>query len=289
MAVMEAVTTNKVAGFVDSSFTNRKNRQRIEQEEKELQDLLEAKEPEVQEEVDDAPKEEAEPLNREEASFKKRYGDLRRHMQEKEKEWETKFNNLQAQLASTTSTLPNSEEDIEAWVNQHPDVAAIVQALAAKEADKRVQNAEQRLQQLDQDRYEITRQKAEQTIIKAHPDFNELKESDAFHDWADEQPKWVQDAIYENADDPRSVIRVIDLYKADKGLTKSDKKKQDREAASMIKANSRTRIEEDETESYYSESQVSKMGLVEYEKHQDKILEAMRTGKFKYDISGAAR
>ena len=38
-------------------------------------------------------------------------------------------------------------------------------------------------------------------------------QSDEFHDWVDEQPKWVQDALYENSDDPASVIRVIDLYK----------------------------------------------------------------------------
>ena len=38
---------------------------------------------------------------------------------------------------------------------------------------------------------------------KCTPDFDELRESDDFHNWAEEQPKWVQDALYENQDDPR--------------------------------------------------------------------------------------
>ena len=63
-----------------------------------------------------------------------------------------------------------------------------------------------------------------QKIRETHPDFDTLRKADEFHDWAEAQPKWVQDAIYENADDPASVVRVIDLYKVDKGLTKTAKK-----------------------------------------------------------------
>jgi hypothetical protein len=66
--------------------------------------------------------------------------------------------------------------------------------------------------------------KAENVIRKSHPDFDELRDSDEFHNWAEEQPKWVRDALYENMDDPASVIRVIDLYKVDNGYDTSAKK-----------------------------------------------------------------
>ena len=283
---MDVMEKPKVAGFVNQG-NSRSNRKRIEQEEKELEELLTGKASQ-EETTDEEPEVEAteeKPLTREEESFKKRYGDLRRHLQQKEAEWETRFK----QLESKSPELPAKEEDLEEWVNKHPDVAAIVQALAAKEADKRFQGAENRLRQIDEEREELSRQRAEQVIRKSHSDFDEIKASDAFHDWAEEQPKWVQDAVYENADDPKSVIRVIDLYKVDKGMTKQARKQQDKDAASTIPTKSRTTIEDDEGQAYFSESQVAKMSDKDYEKNQDKIMEAMRTGKFKYDLSGGAR
>ena len=284
----ETVVTQQVksAGFVNSGY-NRKNQARIAQEEKELEDLTKQKS-----EVEDAPPletKEDKSLSREEESFKKRYGDLRRHAQEKEREWQEKFDSLEARIANPSAVLPTSDEDLEAWISKNPDVAAIVQTMAAKEAEKRLKGTEDKLRQIDEDRHEITRKQAEQTIRDAHSDFDTIKESDDFHDWAEDQPKWVQDAIYENADDPRSVVRVIDLYKVDKGLTKSAKKQQDRDAVFLVKSKTKVALENDSGEVTYSESQINKMSDKDYEKHQDKIMEAMRTGKFRYDLSGAAR
>ena len=291
MAVLEAVEKVRVAGFVDSGHS-RKNQDRIKREEEELQRLIsgegsQEKPDDSEEEIEDTESKLEKPLSKEEESFKKRYGDLRRHTQQKEKEWEDRLKQLEGN--SKILNPPKSDEDIEAWVNKHPDVAAIVQAMAAKEAEKRFSGAEQRLQELDEERFELQRQKAETSILKSHQDFNTIKVSDDFHDWAEDQPKWVQDAVYENADDPKSVIRVIDLYKIDRGLTKTDRQRSDKQAASSIKASSRPAIEEDESSSYFSESQVSKMSAVDYEKNESKIMEAMRAGKFRYDLSGGAR
>lgn len=290
MAALEAVEKVKVAGFVNSGY-NRGNQSRIAKEEQELQELIEGKKTAPQEDQEDTKQEDNQvPLTKEEESFKKRYGDLRRHMQVKEKEWEDKFQELESRMQGTTSlTPPKSREEVEEWIKKHPDVAAIVQALADDVATKRFSVAEQRLQELDADRFEVTRQKAEQEILKSHSDFNEIKVSDDFHEWAEEQPKWVQDAVYENADDPRSVIRVLDLYKVDRGMTKTARKQSEKDAATFVRTKSKTVLEDDAAGSYFSESQVSAMSDKEYEKNQDKILEAMRNGRFKYDLSGGAR
>lgn len=264
-----------------------RNRLRAEQDEKELEEMTSVSEKEEvksqEETVEDKP------LNREEESFKKRYGDLRRHMQEKEKEWQEKFEALEARMKNGMIAAPKSDEDVEQWVRKHPDVAAIVKALAAKEAEQKFKLAEDRLKELDEAKYEATRTRAEQEIRKAHSDFDSLRAADEFHDWAEEQPKWVQDALYVNADDPQSVIRVIDLYKVDKGLTKQDRKAREKEAAGIVKPGSKAQVQTDERESYIRESQVAKMSDREYEKRQDEILEAMRSGKFIYDLSGGAR
>jgi hypothetical protein len=39
----------------------------------------------------------------------------------------------------------------------------------------------------------------------------------------------------------------------------------------------------------YSESMVEKMSDRDYDQHEDAIMEAMQSGKFLYDLSGAAR
>jgi len=87
-----------------------------------------------------------------------------------------------------------------------------------------------------------------------------------------------------------SVIRVIDLYKVDKGLTTQDKKRKAKDAASVISPKSnRADVDPDESSSYIKESDVAKMSSDEFEKKADEINTAIRSGKFIYDISGRAR
>ena len=97
----------------------------------------------------------------------------------------------------------------------------------------------------------------------------------------------MQDALYENVDDAKSVARVIDLYKIDEGITA--KKGSNKSAASAVYTKSKASPTSDESTNYLRESQVDKMTDKEYAKNQEGIMEAMRTGKFVYDLSGAAR
>tara|TARA_R110000824_G_scaffold11459_3_gene50013 strand:+ start:10 stop:642 length:633 start_codon:yes stop_codon:yes gene_type:complete len=210
-------------------------------------------------------------------------------MSEKETEWKDKFDLLENRMKDSSISLPKSDEDIAAWASQYPDVASIVETIASKKAEEMFSKADVRLKKMDEVHYETKRLESESTIKESHSDFDELKNSDEFHDWADEQPKWVQDALYENSDDPASVVRVIDLYKSDKGMTKSAKKIKSKEAASVVNKRSKTSIDASESEGTIKESDVAKMSDKAFEKNQDKITESMRSGKFIYDISGKAR
>ena len=253
----------------------------------EVSDASDTKQEKAKEETEASESDEG--LSREEKSFKKRYGDLRRHMSDKEKDWQEKFDSLEARMKGENIIPPKSDEDIEAWASEHPDVAGIVETIAARKAKELFSKAETRLQQLDEVNNETMRKSAEATILQSHSDFITIRESDSFHDWAEEQPKWVQDAVYENADDPRSVVRVIDLYKVDKGLTKEDKKAGKKAAASMVSRTSKTKVDADEANGQIRESDVARMSSKEFEENQDNINLAMRNGKFVYDISGKAR
>jgi len=311
MPELNTIESPKIAGFVDRGYNNNKKRAAMEAEEKEIARLeAEARGEEYEEESDgegseatkvsDAsdPKqkeakaeveasEEDENLSREEKSFKKRYGDLRRHMADKEKDWNERFEKLEN--SDGTILPPKTDEDIEQWVSKYPDVASIVQTIATKKAQELFSKADTRLQKLDEMHEATVRKSAETTIIESHADFINIRESDDFHDWADAQPKWVQDAVYENTDDPHSVVRVIDLYKSDKGLTKEAKKAGKKAAASVVSRTSKAKVDADDSDGQIRESDVAKMSSKDFETNVDEINKAMRNGKFIYDISGSAR
>lgn len=297
MPELAEVETQKTAGFVDRGYNHAKRKQRMEDEAKEIAELeaqqrgesTEDTEQEVVEEETPDTEVEETTLSAEEKSFKKRYGDLRRHMQQKEKEWDEKLENLQKASAKAGIIPPKSDEDIEEWAKEYPDVAGIVETIAAKKAQEMFDKADTRLKQLDEAHAEAHRVKSENEIRKSHSDFDELREADEFHDWADAQPKWVKDALYENADDPASVVRVIDLYKSDKGLTKEAKKASKKAAASPVARRSKAEVDVADSSNTIRESEVAKMTDKEFEERSDEITKAMRTGKFIYDVSGNAR
>ena len=299
MPELAEVETPKTAGFVDRGYNYEKKRKRMEAEEEEIRKLEAEARGETNEEQqpeEETPKEKKadtevkeETLSAEEKSFKKRYGDLRRHMQEKEKEWDEKFQTFEARLKKEAIVPPKSDEDIEEWSKQYPDIAGIVETISAKIAQKKFDEANQELKDLKKVQSEAQRAKAENTIRKSHEDFDDLRASDEFHNWVDEQPKWVQDALYENSDDPASVVRVIDLYKVDKGLTKTAKKAKAKDAASTVTKRSKTEIDVEDANDVIRESEVAKMSDKEFEANSDNINKAIRSGKFVYDVSGKAR
>ena len=272
-----------------SAFINKKysNEDKLKKEEEELEQLLAEQKGEVKEE-------EPEPENAEEKSFKKRYGDLRRHQQEKEKELSAKIEALQSQLSEATKkeiNLPKSDEDIEAWAAKYPDVAAIVETIAIKKAKEQAAVLEERVKAVDELQMTASREKAEAELLRYHPDFEDIRETDDFHNWVNEQPQSIQDALYENASDARTAARAIDLYKADKNITTKKKTKNtDKDAARSVNArNSRSKPDTSDSSKAILESDVQKMSAQEYEKMSDEIMEAIRTGTFVYDISGNAR
>jgi len=280
----EEMQSTPKAAFVNKPYTQE---ERIKRDEEELEELMKAREGEETEEV------EAEPTSAEEKTFKKRYSDLRRHQQKQAEEFKTELAALKSQLESATKKemkLPKSDEDIETWATEYPDVAAIVETIAMKKAREQSTALEERLKAIDEMHNSATKEKAEAALMQMHPDFDDIRDSDDFHEWAEEQPKWVQDALYENDNDARSAARAIDLYKSDRGIGKETKSKSNKSAAEAVSTkNKRSKPQSDEASTYLKESDVDKMSTQEYEKHADEIMDAIRSGKFIYDLSGSAR
>ena len=293
MAELAQVEPVKKAGFVSQRKT--KNQERIEKDEKELQELLANNNGEgVQEGTEEQQDTQAaetgekgeaqeEALSKEEGSFKKRYGDLRRHMSSKEKEFQTRIESLEGQLAKAAKNelvWPKSEAEVDEWTKKHPDVAAIVESIADKKAKQRTQELDARLASVEEMRESAITERAEAELLKIHPDLKEIEASDDFHDWAERQPEAIQKVIFDTPD-AKATASVLQMYKYENGISNSSNHA-DRSAASSVRTTSKTTPTTNQ-KSKWSESVVEAMSDKDYEKHHEEIMESMRSGTFVYD------
>lgn len=281
MSQLEEVRPVEKKGFISQPYSNA---DRIKKDEEELELLLK------EQKGDEVSEDDEVPANAEEKTFKKRYGDLRRHSQKMQEDFQNQINDLKTQVKEVSRSefqLPTSEDDLERWMSKYPDVAAIVETIAIKKAKEQSADLEERMTVIDTMRVDAERQKAEAVLLQIHPDFDEIRTSEDFHDWAEEQPKWIQQALYENDNDAKSAARAIDLYKADNNI--KVKKGRSSDAAEAVSPRSRNKPQSNASGNRIKESDVQRMSASEYEKNQDTIMEAIRTGDFVYDVSGSAR
>lgn len=261
--------------------------EKLKKDEEELEQLLdEQKQNASTEEV------ESEPTTAEEKTFKKRYSDLRRHQQKQTEELKTEITALKSQLEQSTKKqikLPKSDEDIDTWAKEYPDVAAIVETIAMKKAAEQSASLEQRVKALDDMQQDVSKQRAETELLQMHPDFDDIRNDEDFHTWAEDQPQWIQNALYENDSDARSAGRAIDLYKADKNITTKKANSNKDAAKSVSTKGKRSKPMANESGGFLKESDVQRMTAKEYENQSDDIMEAIRQQKFIYDVSGSAR
>ena len=247
---------------------------------------------EQEEEVAVAP-EESQESGGEEESFKKRYGDLRRYMQQTVETKDREVEKLTQQLKEKEKKevkRPTSEEEIEAWASKYPEVAKIVDSIAQKRAREASSEVEQSMSDLRKMKSQLEREKAEHQLKTMHPDFDNIRADKRFHNWVGQQPQYLQDALYKNDNDAIAAARAIDLYKADMGMIEEKRSdaELERDAAKAVKRSSKGNPSGSPSKTW-SESRVASMTAHEYEKHEEAILEAIRTDKFVYDMSGGAR
>ena len=260
-------------------------------EQEELKRLEEERANVVQEQKDaEADKAETESLAPEEKTFKKRYGDLRRHSQQKEQELKDKIRELEGQISTATKEaikLPKSDDELAAWTKEYPDVAKVIETIATKKALELDKGMEDRLKAIAEKEAEAKRMTAESQLLQLHPDFEDIRNDEEFHSWVDRQPSWVQKALYENETDARSAARAIDLYKVDMKIADTKKEKSDKGAASLVTAKNTSNVAKTKSSqsNQWRESQVAKMKAHEYERNEKAIMEAIQSGNFIYDVS----
>jgi len=224
------------------------------------------------------------PENAEDRVFKKRYDDLKRHYDSTLGKHKDEVRTLRTQLEQSSKQFipPKSKDELESWRKEYPDVYEMVETIAMTKADNRTKEMETKYQNLQVQQEEIAKEKAEVELLKLHPDFNELRAKDDFHEWAAKQDPVIQDWLYENTSNASLAARALDLYKMDKGLGKYSKKEtQDvkKEAARAISKTKKAEAPDAPTKKVWSNAEIAKMNVREYAKYEEEIDKAVREGR----------
>ena len=224
------------------------------------------------------------PENAEERVFKKRYGDLKRHYDSTLGKHKDEVRILRTQLEQSSKQFipPKSKDELESWRKEYPDVYEMVETIAMSKADSRAKEMEDKYQNLQVQQEEIAKEKAEVELLKLHPDFNDLRSKDDFHEWAAKQDPVIQDWLYENTSNASLAARALDLYKMDRGLGKYSKKEEQsakKEAAKAISKTKKAEAPDAPTKKVWSNAEISKMNVREYAKYEEEIDKAVREGR----------
>ena len=262
-------------------LTGKLSKYHQEQRDKEANAATEQKDTDASEETADQTDNQATPIterpaNAEDRVFKKRYDDLKKHYDSTIHKHKEELSSLRTQLESSTQqfTTPKSKEELESWKKEYPDVYDMVETIAMTKADARAKDVEEKYKTLQKQQEQIAREKAEVELLKVHPDFNNLRQEDDFHQWAEQQDPTIQSWLYENTSNSKLAARAIDLYKMDRGISKLSKKEEKdvkKEAAKAISKTRKSTESDIPKKKVWTVSEISRMKPHEFEKHEKDI------------------
>ena len=216
-------------------------------------------------------------------NYKKRYDDLKKHYDNKLAEFKYREQELleEATKNRTEYKAPKTEEELEKFKNDYPDVYEVVETVAHMQSESKAKVLEERLSKLQQREQELMRKDAEKRLMDRHPDFEDIRNSDDFHAWAKEQPDSIQKWIYSNADDADLASRALDLFKRDIGMDVPQKEKSSSKttesAADMV--STKTTTVEPKQQKIWSEREIAAMSMDEFDKYEEEISNAMQEGR----------
>jgi hypothetical protein len=245
-----------------------------EQKEKEATAATEQKDTDASEETAEKSETKATPIaerpaKAEDRVFKKRYDDLKKHYDSTINKHKDEVTSLRSQLESSTKEFvpPKSKTELEAWRKEYPDVYDMVETIAMDKATTQTAELENKYKSIQLQQEQIKKEKAEVELLKLHPDFNDIRTKDDFHEWAEQQDPTIQGWLYENTSNAKLAARAIDLYKMDTGQSKLTKK----EAAKAISKTKKSTESDIPKKKVWTTSEISKLKAHEFEKFEKEI------------------
>ncbi len=218
-------------------------------------------------------------------NYKKRYDDLKRHYDERISEFKQKEQELLAQAQSSQPAYqpPKSEEELEQFRDQYPDLYETVESVAHLRSQKEVQALQQKMQVIEEREAMISRREAETKLRDRHPDFEDIRGDEQFHEWAKEQPEQIQGWIYENPDNVSLASRAIDIYKMERGInvnvpkTQSGRKTSRNDAASLV--STKTTTVDTKQPKVWTTREIAALSMDDYDRLEKEIDQAAAEGR----------
>ncbi len=238
---------------------------------------------EVQEEEPKQSKQQTKDKPYSKPDYKKRYDDLKTHYDSKLNEFKVREQELLEQATKNMPQYkaPKSEEDLEKFKEQYPDVYEVVETVAHMRSSEQTKVLEERLSKLQEREAELIAKEAQGKLLDNHPDFEDIRNSEEFHSWAKEQPQSIQKWIYDNANDGDLASRALDLYKRDMGIvseaSKPKKKKSNKSAADMV--STKTTSVEPKQDKIWTEREIAAMSIQDFDKYEEEIGKAIHEGR----------
>ena len=218
-------------------------------------------------------------------NYKKRYDDLKRHYDERISEFKQKEQELLAQAQSVQPAYqpPKSAEELEQFRTDYPDLYETVESVAHLRSQKEVQALQQKMQAIEEREAMIARREAETKLRDRHPDFEDIRGDEEFHDWAKEQPEEIQGWIYNNPDNVSLASRAIDIYKMEMGMNvgsprnQSSRKTSRKEAASLV--STKTTTVDTKQPKIWTTREIAALSMDDYDRLEKEIDQAAQEGR----------
>tara|TARA_R100000664_G_scaffold30218_1_gene42605 strand:+ start:53 stop:910 length:858 start_codon:yes stop_codon:yes gene_type:complete len=216
--------------------------------------------------------------------YKKRYDDLKKHYDSKLNEFKQKELELieQAKEGQVKYTPPKSEEELAEFKQKYPDVYDVVETVATMQSESRAKQLEEKVKLLQEREQQLVRLDAEKELKAKHPDFDDIRNSDDFHDWAKSQPESIQNWIYKNSNDPEAASRAIDLFKSDVGITSKQKQlsrgSESKSSAADMVSTKTTNVEPKEAK-IWTQKEILSLSPAEFDRLEKEIDKAWEEGR----------
>tara|TARA_B100000686_G_scaffold352313_1_gene453852 strand:- start:618 stop:1466 length:849 start_codon:yes stop_codon:yes gene_type:complete len=219
-----------------------------------------------------------------EHNYKKRYDDLKKHYDAKIEEHKSKEQELldlakQASGGGTNYTPPKTPEELTQFKEQYPDVYNVIETVAHSQAENKTKALQDEIKELQGDRVRLTKEKATQELLRIHPDFMDIKADENFITWLQDQPPSIADGVTKNNTDAKWAARVLDLYKADKGISRTLKQQPTKTAADFVPTKRKSEPSKGKKE--WSAEEIRRMKPHEFEKYEKEIDLARREGRIR--------
>ena len=235
---------------------------------------------------EDTPEEQADkPYQK--VDYKKRYDDLKKHYDGRVNSFKSREEELLAEIRANRPTYkaPKSAEEIEAFKKEYPDVYGVVETVAHLRSSKETEDLKQEIKSLKELNQTVNKEKAEAKLARMHPDFEQIRESDEFHSWAESQPEAIKGWVYGNATNAELASRAIDLFKQDTGKSKSKPEL----SGDLVAASEMVKVKNSKEIGYgskkiWTRSQIAAMSQSEFDKNEKAITEAMSEGRVVNDM-----